>query len=189
MPDINLLNNNSHSINFSRFGLSLLVKILTGILVLVGLYYGYLWISLRSNQKELVNLQTKTSQAETEAMSSKDRAELITRQGQLQNVDVLIKDHVYWSQILPELARVTVNSATYATINGDTKGMLNVTVSAPTFEELDKYLQVFNLPEYSTQFSDVRIVSLNKAQEGASVKNQMQLQLKFNPVFIHKTLK
>lgn len=184
MADINLLSNNGGSSSFSKSRASWVVRILSVIMVLVILYYGYLFIAIRSSNNQLADWKSKTVQAQADAISRKDRAELLTRQGQLQNINTLIKDHMYWSYLLPELARITLKSANYTSIAADSKGLLTLTVTANSYSELDKYLQVFNLPEFNKQFSDVKVLSLTKSQENSTVQNTMNLQLKFNPDFI-----
>jgi predicted glycoside hydrolase/deacetylase ChbG (UPF0249 family) len=86
------------------------------------------------------------------------------------------------------LARVTLKSTSYASIQATAEGLLNVSITAPTYEDLDKYLQVFDLPQYNEQFSEVKILSITKTQDENSVQNEMKLQLKFNPAFIRNRL-
>ena len=109
---------------------------------------------------------------------------MITRQGQLQSVNGLIKNHMSWSYLLPELARVTLRSSSYTTISADSTGTLTMSVSAPNYSDLDQYLQVFNLPQFNQQFSDVKVLSVSKAQEGSNLTTQMRIELKFKPDFI-----
>lgn len=184
MPDINLLSTNSQHSSYANTGAGLAVKILGVLLVLVLLYWGYLAYAVSQAHKDLATMTAKTAQVQSDAMNRKERNELITRQGQLQSLDGLIKNHMSWSYMLPELARVTLRSSSYTTISVDTAGLLTMTVNAPNYSDLDEYLQVFNLPQFNQQFSDVKVLSINKTQEGSNLETQMRLQLKFNPDFI-----
>lgn len=189
MADINLLStDNTHKFHFTQ-GAGLVVKVLIGVLVLIILYYGYLRWEINHTKSTTSALEAKTVKLTAEAMGRKDRDEIVTRQGQLQSLDGLIKNHVYWSDFLPELARVSLSSSTYASFLADATGVLDVTVVVPTYADADKYVQVFDLPQFNTQFSDLRILSMSKVQEVNLVATQLKLELKFNPNFIHKTLK
>jgi hypothetical protein len=188
MADINLLSTNNESRGFRSKGAPLFVKILSVLLLLVVLYYGYLWFYSSRIQNQITEWKDKTAQVQAQAMNQKERKEVVTRQGQIQNLDQLIKNHVSWSYLLPELARVTLKSAVYSSISADEKGSLTLTVTAPNYADLDKYLQVFDLPQYNQQFSEVRILSINKIQNEDRVYTQMKIQLKFNPDFIRNRL-
>nr|MDQ3018735.1 hypothetical protein [bacterium] len=99
-------------------------------------------------------------------------------------LNILIKDHLYWSYILPELARVTLKSAKYTAIEAESTGKLNLTVSLASYDDLDKFLQIFDLPEYNQQFSNVKVMSLVKTQQEDVVETVARLQLTFNPAYI-----
>jgi hypothetical protein len=188
MADINLLGTNNQGFNFARTGASWAVKILAAVLVLVLLYYGFLRLQISRTNGAIRDTQAKTSQLEADVLTGKNRGEVITRQGQVQNLNTLIKSHVYWSGLLPELAHVTLKSASYAGFTADTAGTLNLDIIVPNYAEADKYIQVFDLPQFNQQFSDVKILSISKIQTGSTVQTEMKLQLKFNPQFIRKTL-
>jgi hypothetical protein len=188
MADINLLSTTTQTSNTAEHSASLAVKILGGILILLLLFYGYTWLQMRRTQSALASVQTQMNRAQSEAINMKDRGQLITRQGQVQALDTLIKNHLYWSYLLPELARVTLRSASYSTIGADANGVLSLTVNLPSYAEADKYLQVFDLPQYSQQFSDVKVLSITKAQVGSTAQTQLKLQLKFNPEFIRNRI-
>ena len=187
MADINLLQNSGNNKKpLTSVSASLAVKIAGLILILVLAYYAYLWFAHSRANKDLSAWTLKTSQAQSQAINEPGRQELITRQGQIKELDSLITHHVSWSYLLPELARVTLGSTTYANVSAKSDGTLQVTVNAPSYAELDKYLQVFNLPQFNQQFSDVKVLSITKAQEGSNLQTQMKLELLFNPQFIKR---
>jgi hypothetical protein len=188
MADINLLSTDSQKFSFSQAGTGAAVKILAGVLILVVAYYGYLRWQVSRVGKSTQTVQAKTRQVESDTINNKQRAEVVTRQGQVNDLDGLIKNHVYWSGLLPELARVTLKSASYAAFDADTAGTMNLTAIVTTYADADKIIQVFDLPQFNQQFSDVKILSLSKIEEEGQVKIKLILQLKFNPTFIRKTL-
>lgn len=188
MADINLLGTENQTTNYTRASASLIVKILAVVLVLVLVYYGYLRVQISRARATTQATLAKTQQFKAEALADKARGEVITRQGQLQALDKLIKGHLYWSGLLPELARVTLKSANYASLGADSAGTLTLDVLVPSYAEADKYLQVFDLPQFNAQFSDVKVLSISKVQQENSLKIDLKLQLKFNPDYIRKTL-
>ncbi len=171
MPEINLLSTTKEQPKFSNAKASMSIKILSLLLLLTLAYFAYLWFAARQARADIATLNAKIAQKQSDVFSRKDRAELITRQGQLQNLNGLVKNHLYWSYLLPELARVTLKSSTYSTVTADSSGTLTMNVTAPTYEDLDKYLQIFNLPQFNQQFSDVKVLSLTRACLAAGAIN------------------
>jgi hypothetical protein len=186
MANINLLStdNAPSSASVTRRLARLIAQLLALVLLAVFAYYGYLQYSARTTAKELQEVKEKTAQAQRDALGNKDRLELITRQGQLQSLDKLIKAHVSWSYLLPELARVSLRTASYTSVEAAAGGKMILTATLPDYKEVDKFLQIFDLPEYNEQFSDVKVMSVTKAQQGANLVTQLKIQLTFNPEFI-----
>jgi hypothetical protein len=187
MADINLLGVENQKTNFARTGAGLAVKVLVAIVIIVIGYYIYLRVQINRTRSAIKSAQAQTEKAKADALANKDRGELLTRQGQLQSLDKLIKGHLYWSGLLPELAGVTLKSSSYASFKADAAGTLTLDVLVPTYADADKYLQIFNLPEFNKQFSDVKVIAITKVQQETSVQIDLNLQLKFNPEFIRKT--
>jgi hypothetical protein len=161
-------------------------RILMIILIVMLAGYAYLFVDLSRTNTNVAKTKSKIAQAQQEALNNKNRGELLTRQGQLKELDTLIKGHLYWSYLLPELARVTLKSAKYSNIEADATGKLNLTVSLNSYEELEKFLQIFDLPEYNEQFSNVKVISITKTQQEATgtIDTAVKLQLTFNPAYI-----
>ncbi len=188
MADINLLGVENQKSNFARTGVSLFVKLLVVVLILVVAYYIYLRVQISRTRSATASTLVKTQQIKADALADKARGEVVTRQGQLQSLDKLIKNHLYWSGLLPELARVTLKSSNYSSFGADGSGTLTLDVVVPTYADGEKYLQVFDLPQFNEQFSDVKVLSITKVQQDNTVQINLKIQLKFNPEFIRKTL-
>ncbi len=187
MADINLLQPEQVSAaTIIGRGQYVVSRILMIIMVVLLAGYAYLFIDLRSTNSSLSTTKEKIASAQGEALNNKDRNELITRQGQLKELDNLIKGHLSWSYLLPELARVTLKSAKYTNIDADASGKLDLTIALSSYEDLEKFLQIFDLPEYNEQFSDVKVLSITKTQQAdtGTTETTVKLQLKFNPTFI-----
>lgn len=188
MAQINLLGSNA-SVKNTRFLPTLLVRIFIVALVLVVIYYGYLFFTLKSKTNAIADVQQKIAQAQSESLANQDRKELLVRQQQLQNANDLIKKHVYWSYFLPELARVTLQNGSYLDITSQNNGIVDLSLTVSDYAEMDKVLQVFDLPQFNQEFSDVKIVSVGKSQDKDVIRNQLKIQLKFNTDFIKNKLK
>lgn len=185
MPDINLLQTPGAQVaTQSHRGSHFLARLLMVALVAVLLVYGYLQYSQWSAKKDIAETNAAIATAQAEALQNKSRNEVLTRQGQVKELDTLIKSHMYWSYLLPELARVTLRSAQYTDIEANGAGKLNLTVTLPSYEELEKFMQIFDLPEYNKEFSNVKILSISKTQQIDKIQTLVQLELTFNPNYL-----
>ncbi len=180
MADINLLQTQSPVSAIKSQGSRWLFRLSMVILIIVVGAYLVLWFFDLRTSRKLSNAKTEIKQAQDTLSNNKNRGELITRQAQINNVNKLLANHKYWSSFLPELARVTLTQAQYSIIEVDKEGHLNLTVTVPSYADAEKYLQVFDLPEYNKQFSNVKVMSLSKIQQDETIKTTMRLQLTLN---------
>lgn len=187
MAEINLLHTEqSAAANIVGRGKYYVARLLTLLLVIVLLAYAYLFIDDKRTASAITKTQAKIAQAQSDALSNPFRGQVITRQGQVKELNTLIKGHLYWSYLLPELARVTLKSSKYTSIEADSTGELQLAVSVASYEEMEKILQIFDLPEYNQQFSNVKVTSINKTQDEQTgvVEIDVRLILTFNPEYI-----
>jgi hypothetical protein len=186
MSEINLLSSQTPQVSSVNNGflVRLFARIFLLLVILAGISYLVVLVVNYSTNKSLVTVQNKVKSAQAEALANKDRNELVTRQEQLKQLDTLVDSHVYWSYLLPELARVTLRSAVYSNISAKSDGKLNLDVTLPSYSEVEKFMQIFDLPEYNQQFSNVRIVSIDSVQNGTTIQIKLRLQLTFNPAYI-----
>lgn len=184
MPQINLLDSEQKT-SFRAKNYVWLSKIMGGVLVLVILAYGFLYFQENSRQNKINEVREKTAAAQKQLADSADRKEVITRQGQLNALNPLLENHVYWSGLLPELARISLRQSRYVNIDSAGNGSMVLNVEMPSYADLDKFLQVFDLPEYNREFSNVRVLSINKEiSESGLIAYAMRVQLSFRPDFI-----
>lgn len=181
MSDINLLQTQSNIHAIKATSQKWLLRIVTLVLVVALLMYGYLMFMSWNNSKKIKIVQDQINQVKSELDANKQRSELVTRQGQLKQVNELLAKHQYWSLFLPELARVSLASSQYTNIDLDQNGDLLLSVSFPSYQDAEKYLQVYDLPEYHKYFSNVKVLALSKLQQDNSLKVLMRLGLTLNP--------
>ncbi len=147
------------------------------ILVLIG-YYGWVYFQVKTVKTKITTLHSEIANKKTEFNQTKRSDELIIRQTQIKEFDNLINSHVYWSQLLPEIAKVTLKQATYLSIQTDSKHALSLSVQLANMVELNKFLQAFNSPSLNKYFRDVKIGGVSKVQEDD--KNFIKAEITFD---------
>lgn len=161
-------------------------RLLLGVfgLALLGVfcYYGWLVFSSYSIDRQLADLRVKMNDESQTALSNPRRNELLTRQLQLKDLNSLVAGHLYWSQIFPVLAKVTLKKASYdsVTINPQAN-TLSLSAQVPTLADLDKYMQVFNFPQFNKYFSNVRISGFTLVQGMAGSAVKFNVNMNYDP--------
>jgi cell division protein FtsL len=157
MAQINLLKQKTASQNFWEILPSLLVKILVLVVVVIIGYYGWLYLQINSINKSIAQEQKDFSEAGQQVNAITSRNEIYTRQAQLQQLNSLIGKHLYWSNIFPVLAEVTLKKASYSSIKITKDGTLTLSVTVPDLDSVDKFIQVFDQPEFYKNFSNLKL--------------------------------
>ena len=185
MSDINLLQSRIEEggVNSSSFA-RIVARILMLLVIAAVVVYIALLVNGWHTKNKLTELNNKIETVQASAIGNKDRIELVTRQEQLSELETLIDNHTYWSYLLPELTRVTLKTAKYTEIDAEDNGKLTLTANLPSYEEIEKFLQIFDLPEYNQQFSNVKIMGISRVVSETSVATQLRLELIFNPEYI-----
>ena len=185
MAQINLLKQNQPS-SFSRFGIFPILNYLTmaGILALLS-YYGWAYLQNKKYDKKNQELAAVILQQKQELSSVKNRDELFSRQAQLKGYDELISGHPYWSQLLPELAKVTLKQVSYLSVKIDNQGVMNLSVQLPTMADLEKFLQVFDSAQLNKYFRDLRISGISKIQDEEKNYVRVDIQLNYDPSLLN----
>jgi len=154
------------------------------ILAALVIYYAWLFFDSKSIDGKITQAQAQIASDQQKVTSIQGRDELLTRQLQIKNLQALIAAHVYWSQLFPELARVTLKTASYTTLKVGLSDDLTLGVTVPSLSDLDKYMQIFDLSQFNQNFSDIRINGFNKVQGVSSTAVQFQVSMTYNPSLI-----
>ncbi len=184
MAEINLLKNPSSGSNTWQTMASWVVKFLVLLVVAVIAYYVYLFFTLEKAKDEIVMVENSIVESKKAALNMPGREELLTRQLQLKEFTTLSGAHVYYSNLLPALAKVTLKTAYYTNISLNNQGKMSMQAVVPTLEELDKFLQVFNDPQVSSNFYNIRLGGFTKAQDQNGQVYTFNIQLDFNPAIL-----
>ncbi len=156
-------------------------RILALLLVAVLVYYGYLYYQAKTKTTQVNELTAQIAKDQKELDSIPGKNELYTRQQQLSQLMSIVSNHSYWSSLMPALAKVTLKTAYYSSLKAQSDGTIAVTVTVPTTEDLDKFLQVFDLPEYYNNFYNIKVSSIGKNQVGNSLMTQFNVSMQYNP--------
>ena len=184
MAQINLLKQSTQTHSFIDNTPKILARIFLVVLSLLIIYYLWLFFSSKSIDSQTAKATAKINADTQSALNMKNRDEVLTRQQQVKSLAGLISSHVYWSQLFPELARVTLKTASYSSLKVGLNNDLGLTVTVPSLADLDKYMQIFNLASFNQNFSEIRIGGFNKIQGVNSNSVQFQVLMKYSPGLI-----
>jgi hypothetical protein len=188
VPQINLLKQNTSSAGHTAlaFAPKILVRVLLVVLVLALGYYGWLFYRGGSVTKDTASLQAKMDNESNAATSVPRLNELLTRQLQIKDLQGVVASHIYWSRLFSELARVTLKTASYDSMQVIGDGTIQLNAEVPSIQDLDKYLQVFDLTDFNKYFSNVRVSQFTKIQSAAlgTTGIQFQIKMQYDPSLI-----
>ena len=189
MSQINLLKQSGQESNLKRFSPKIIAEILLGVLLLIGVYYCYLFFRVKSVEGKIAKTQVEIENINKQALGVKGREELFTRQQQIKTLSGLVEGQEYWSKFFPALAKVTLKTASYISLRAGPDTTVTMAVTVPKLEDVDKYLQVFNLDDFNKNFSNVRIGGYNKVQSelpGGALSStyEFRILMDFDPSII-----
>ncbi len=185
MPQINLLGQDTkrYSEQFARGPLYAVRFFVFLFVALIGVW-GFLFVRTRMINGVAAYTQADIVAQQKKILSDERRRELLVRQGQLDFANRLLSSHEYWSRLLPELARVTVKTASYISFLAEANGEAHLKVTVPTYKDFDLYLQVFDLPEFNKVFSHVTVSSVGKFLQGDTQSVRFDVALRYNEDFL-----
>ncbi len=160
------------------------VRFFLFILAIVVVYYGFLVYQLHNQNKDITATQQQILAEQQDLAKITGKDELFTRQQQLQQLMSLVNSHAYWSGLLPTLAKATLKTANFISFQAMNDGTISLSVSVPSTEDLDKFLQVFDLPEFNQNFYDIKISSIGKSLVGTQLLTQFNVNMKYNPAIL-----
>lgn len=185
MPQINLLGQNTERYTSSLArGPVYIVRVLAVAFILLLATWGFLYIQAKVKTEKAAQVQTEVEkiQADIEAMPA--WRQVVIRQGQVKAAEGLLNGQQLWSRLLPELARVTLQSASYLSFSADNRGSARMSVTVPSYQEFDKFLQVFDLPQFNEHFSHVTVSSVEKYQQGDSQQVRFDVTVTYDTAFL-----
>ncbi len=185
MPQINLLGQDAkrYSEQFAK-GPLYAIRFFVFFFVVLICVWGFLFVRTRVITGKVMSTRAEVISQQNKILSDSRRRELLVKQGQLDSANRLLASHEYWSKLLPELARVTVKTASYISFFAEENGEAHLKVTVPTYKDFDLFLQVFDLPEFSNVFSHVSVSSVGKYLQGNTQSVRFDVVLKYNDEFL-----
>lgn len=182
LTEINLLKHSQPSF-FQRFSpVAVLNRFLVAVLLGLVVFWAWLFFQGRNAKGTINRLEDQTTKQQQELSQNQWRDEVVTRQAQIKALDDLITNHLYWSQLLSELAKVTLKSASYLSFQAESENNeINLAVSLPSMADLDKFLQAFDSTQLNRYFSDLKLGGVGKVASKGQNFIRVDIQLKFNP--------
>ncbi len=180
MAQINLLKQKKTSGSFLEFLPRLLVRIMLVVVLAMAGYYGWQFIKVGQISREIFAAQASINQAAADAGQVPNREEVYARQAQLQAFNSIVGNHLYWSGLLPALANITLKDAVYSNLQATKDGSITVSVEVPDLDSIDKFLQVFDLPEFVQNFNNLKLGAFHKQQSGNQTAYGFDAQFNFN---------
>lgn len=184
MPSINLLGQNDQGKQqFAiKSGFGRAMSSLGAILLLFSVFaYGFLAFDESRRGSEIDSIRAEIQSIEAQVTSSTELREILVRQGQVKGFQKVATDYSYWSRLLPELARVTLKTGGYASVNVDSDYQLRLGLVLPDFADFDKYLQVFDNPQFNKNLYNVRVVAASKYQSDQTKGVKVELEISVKP--------
>ena len=181
MPQINLLSTETkqHQLPWEILFTIVARLLVVGVLALFG-YYGYIYYNAKTTATKIFQKQNDIISLQNDILNREGRKEVLVRQAQLLEATRLLTNHLYWSQFLPGLARVTLKSSAYIGVSADNKGAARLSVVVPDYTNFDKYLQVFDSKDFNTNFSNVHVINVSKYEVDGIAGVKFDVELTYN---------
>jgi hypothetical protein len=164
MADINLLqNSNLQSSGSQRLFKSLGAIGVTLLALSIVIYVGLFLLSLRTQAQtdEVVKARTEI---ENKIKQQENYTPLVTRQEKAKNLKTLLDNHLVWSDVVPNFAKYTLNTATFTKFAANVDGTTTISGTVPSFEELSKMMKAFQMGS-NDYIKDVKLTSVALGSE------------------------
>ena len=167
MADINLLQNanvpsNSHQGLFRSLSAAGMVLLF----VSIGLFALFYFLDI-STEARLSDATEKKNSIEQKIKEQEGYKPLVVNQTKAKNLEVLLDDHLNWSEVLPQFAKSTLNNAKYTKFLANQDGGATITGTVSDFQNLSKLMKAFQLGE-DRYIQDVKLTSVALGSEGSN---------------------
>ena len=176
-PEVNLIEEDYVLLVRRQFWLrmrNLLVVILMFALISVG---GYIFIKIQKTNllKQYAELSQTINQTEAEINShSLEKIQAISLKDRAQVLQILLNNHIYWTQFLDKLEHHTVNDVYYTNFVAESNGNIVLSAKAKTYNNVAEQLLTFKESDF---VDSVEINSASQAPEEVVVDDLVILDL------------
>ncbi|MDE2311926.1 MAG: hypothetical protein KGJ93_02440 [Patescibacteria group bacterium] len=180
MAQINLLKQKSPSENLAGVLPKIIANVLVAAVLGLGVYYGWLWYRISQTEHAISSGQQALAKAAESVKDISGREEVYTRQAQLKQYNTLVAGHLYWSHLFPALAAATLKGSSYSSMRVTSEGTLQLSVTLSDLNAVDKYIQVFDQPQFNKYFSNLVVNGLKRTGIGPDSPYDLEARLTFD---------
>lgn len=134
--------------------------------------------SARADDANTVAQQVATQQSVT---NDKDYQNFLSTQKSLSDVSALFGSHLGWASLVPKFAAATLKTATFSSFQATSDGSVDVVGTVPSFADLDKMLQGFQLQDFSSYIKSVSLVNVGLSNGSGGNGVSFSLNVQVNP--------
>ena len=159
MADINLLQNVNVPNGRSQKAFRLLTYI--GNIVLyfsIAMFVLFFALTFRTDA-QLEKVSASKNEIESKIKQQANYKPLVTSQERARNLNLLLDQHLNWSDVLPQFSKLTLNTAAYNKFQANQDGTALITGTVPDFQALSKMMQAFQ-SDSTRYIKDVKLVNV-----------------------------
>lgn len=186
MAEINLLKNELQDSRFALFKIKGLMPlyVMLGILGFEILVYGGALAYQKKVEADGRNWERQGAAVALEIEGKNaDRQVAVSFQRRLNNIQVILDRHVFWTAAFDELAKYSLKTVTLQTLEADqVAGTFMITAAAPSYTEIGKYLQGLR---QSPNILEIELKNSGQSQSGAAGYD-FGAEIRFNTKLLQK---
>jgi hypothetical protein len=181
MPEINLLQGNVNTSGNST-ATRIVFGVLGAIVLLAAAGSGaYFYEQNSSVNSQIASTVAAQAAAQSSVTADKNYKSFTTTQQDLSSLTTLFGSHVGWTSLIPKFSSATLKAVSFSNFKAAIGGGVDVSGSAPSFADLDKMMQGFQLPDFSPFISSVSLVSIGLAHSSAGNSVSFSVHVNVNP--------
>lgn len=185
MSEINLLKNEIHRSPISfNYGSMKLLYIFLGIVVFELLLYGGMWWWGNDLQKKAQDIDRQAASIDFDASKLEaDRTKAVSLQRRINNLEILLKNHLYWSKAFDEVEKQTLKTVHYTSLKVDEATHRFVLAGIAT--DLTDVGKLMLGLKQSSSVREVILIGTDLSESGAA-GYEFNLEVDFDPKLLSK---
>lgn len=139
-------------------------------------------------QRQLTGVTSTLAQTNAEIKTlEKDAGDLIAFQNRLGKIRTLLDGHVYWTQFLDALEKVTLPAVSYDNLSVSTQGSaMMLSASAPDYATVAQQLKAFQEAKHLASSASISGATAQVNQQGDTIGVKFSISFTLNPGVLKK---